>query len=149
MILSSLHLICTLRMKFSSHIVQSYLVEQRLGRLATLTQSGLPHLVAVAFVNDQSNLYFSTFTKTKKVRNIRNDKNVAFIVDDSGGSAGWRYVTIEGHAYLITDSEEFNRVRDLLCEKYPVYLSDEWRIKVESHTLIRIEPKRVLTANLD
>jgi nitroimidazol reductase NimA-like FMN-containing flavoprotein (pyridoxamine 5'-phosphate oxidase superfamily) len=135
-------------MKFSSHIVQSYLVEQRLGRLATLTQSGLPHLVAVAFVNDQSNLYFSTFTKTKKVRNIRNDKNVAFIVDDSGGSAGWRYVTVEGNAHLITDSDEFDMVRSLLCEKYPVYLSDEWGIKVESHTLIRIEPKRVLTANL-
>ena len=148
MILSSLHLICTLRMKFSSHIVQSYLVEQRLGRLATLTQSGLPHLVAVAFVNDQSNLYFSTFTKTKKVKNIRKNKNVSFIVDDSGGSAGWRYVTVEGQGYLITENEEFNRVRALLCDKYPVYNSDEWAIKGESHSLIRIEPKKVLTANL-
>ena len=136
-------------MKFSSQVVQSYLIEQRLGRLATLTQSGLPHLVAVAFVNDQSNLYLSTFTKTKKVKNIRNNKNVAFIVDDSGGSAGWRYVTVEGHGYLISDNEEFNRVRGLLCEKYPVYLSDEWMIKGESHTLIRIEPRKVLTANLD
>ena len=136
-------------MQFSSHIVQSYLVEQRLGRLATLTQSGLPHLVAVAFVNDQSNLYFSTFTKTKKVKNIRKNKNVAFIVDDSGGSAGWRYVTVEGYGYLISDKEEFNMVRDLLCEKYPVYLSNEWAIKGESHTLIRIEPRKVLTANLE
>ena len=135
-------------MKFSSNSVQSYLLEQRLGRLATITQDGLPHLVAVAFVNDETNLYFSTFTETKKVRNIWNNKNVAFIVDDSGGSAGWRYVTVEGHGYLITDNEEFNMVRDLLCKKYPVYLSDEWAIKAKSHTLIRIEPRRVLTANL-
>jgi nitroimidazol reductase NimA-like FMN-containing flavoprotein (pyridoxamine 5'-phosphate oxidase superfamily) len=136
-------------MMYSSSSVQSYLVEQRLGRLATITHDGLPHIVAVAFVNNETNLYFSTFTKTKKVRNIRNNRNVAFIVDDSGGSAGWRYVTVEGYGYLIADHEEFSQVRDLLCEKYPVYLSDEWAIKQESHTLIRIEPRRVLTANLD
>jgi nitroimidazol reductase NimA-like FMN-containing flavoprotein (pyridoxamine 5'-phosphate oxidase superfamily) len=136
-------------MMYLSSSVQSYLVEQRLGRLATVTHDGLPHIVAVAFVNNETNLYFSTFTKTKKVRNIRNNRNVAFIVDDSGGSAGWRYVTVEGYGYLIADHEEFSQVRDLLCEKYPVYLSDEWAIKQESHTLIRIEPRRVLTANLD
>jgi len=124
-------------------------VEQRLGRLASITHDGLPHVVAVAYANDQTNLYFSTFTKTKKVRNVRDNKNVAFIVDDSGGSAGWRYVTVEGDGYLITEDEEFNVVRDLLCEKYPVYLSDEWAIKRESHTLMRIEPRRVLTANID
>ena len=100
-------------------------------------------------MNDVANLYFSTFTKTKKVRNIQNNKNVAFIVDDSGGSAGWRYVTVEGNGYLITDNMEFSIVRDMLCDKYPVYLSDEWRINEETHTLIRIEPKKILTANIE
>jgi len=136
-------------MMYSSSSVQSYLVGQRLGRLATVTHDGLPHIVAVAFVNNETNLYFSTFTKTKKVRNIRKDKNVAFIVDDSGGSAGWRYVTVEGYGYIITEQEEFDRVRDMLCDKYPVYLSDEWAIKGESYTLIRIEPRKVLTANIE
>jgi len=136
-------------MMYSSSSVQSYLVEQRLGRLATITHDGLPHIVAVAFVNNETNLYFSTFTETKKVRNIRNNRNVAFIVDDSGGSVGWRYVTVEGYGYIITEKEEFDRVRDMLCEKYPVYLSDEWSIKGESHTLIRIEPRKVVTANIE
>ena len=136
-------------MKFSSPIVQNYLKTQKLGRLASITPKALPHIVAVAYVNDDINLYFSTLTRTKKVWNIRNNKNVAFIVDDSGGSAGWRYVTVEGYGYLIVEPEEFNMVRDLLCEKYPVYLSDEWRIKEESHTLIRIEPKKILTANIE
>ena len=135
-------------MKFSSPIIQKYLSELSLGRLATITERNLPHIVAVAFVNDETNLYFSTFTKAKKVRNIRKNKNVAFIVDDSGGSAGWRYVTVEGHGYVISNQREFDMVRDLLCNKYPVYLSDEWAIKAKSHTLIRIEPKKVLTANL-
>jgi nitroimidazol reductase NimA-like FMN-containing flavoprotein (pyridoxamine 5'-phosphate oxidase superfamily) len=135
-------------MKFSSPTIQNYLNTQRLGRLASITPKTLPHIVAVAYVNDEHNLYFSTFTKTKKVWNIRKNKNVAFIVDDSGGSAGWRYVTVEGNGYLIKDSDEFSRVRDMLCEKYPVYLSDEWRIKEETHTLIQIEPKKILTANL-
>jgi nitroimidazol reductase NimA-like FMN-containing flavoprotein (pyridoxamine 5'-phosphate oxidase superfamily) len=136
-------------MKFSSPRVQNYLMGQRLGRLATITQDGLPHIVAVAFVNDEINLYFSTFTKTKKIRNISKNMNVAFIVDDSGGSAGWRYVTVGGYGHLISDQGEFNRVRGLLCDKYPVYNSDEWAIKMGSHTLIRIDPVKVLTANLD
>jgi nitroimidazol reductase NimA-like FMN-containing flavoprotein (pyridoxamine 5'-phosphate oxidase superfamily) len=136
-------------MKFASNSIQKYLEQERLGRLASITPNGLPHIVAVAYVNDKVNLYFSTFTETKKVRNIRRNKNVAFIVDDSGGSAGWRYVTVEGDGYLITDQEEFDMVRGILCEKYPVYLSEEWAIKEATHTLIRIEPRKVLTANLD
>jgi len=136
-------------MKFSSPTIQNYLKTQRLGRLASITTLGLPHIVAVAYVNDETNLYFSTFTKTKKVRIIRKNKKVAFIVDDSGGSAGWRYVTVEGNGFLITNSEEFSRVRDMLCDKYPVFLSDEWRIKEETHTLIRIEPMKILTANIE
>ena len=136
-------------MKLSSPRIQNYLTEQRLGRLATITPDGLPHIVAVGFVNDETNLYFSTFTKTKKVKNIIKDSNIAFIIDDSGGSTGWRYVTIEGYGHLITEQDEFNKVRELLCDKYPAYLSDEWAIKRESHTLIRIEPRKILTANLD
>ena len=135
-------------MLYTSSNVQNDLLEQRLGRLATITHDGLPHIVAVAFVINETNLYFSTLTKTKKVRNLRRNKNVAFIVDDSGGSAGWRYVTVEGDGYIITEQEEFDRVRDMLCDKYPVYLTDEWAIKGESHTLIRIEPRKVLTANI-
>jgi nitroimidazol reductase NimA-like FMN-containing flavoprotein (pyridoxamine 5'-phosphate oxidase superfamily) len=134
-------------MKFSSPTIQRYLAEQRLGRLATITPGGLPHIVAVAFVNDEVNLYFSTFTNTKKVKNLRKNKKTAFIVDDSGGSAGWRYIILEGDGHLIKE-EEFNTIRDLLCEKYPVYKSEEWMIKEETHMLIRINPKKVITANL-
>jgi nitroimidazol reductase NimA-like FMN-containing flavoprotein (pyridoxamine 5'-phosphate oxidase superfamily) len=136
-------------MIFSGPSVQSYLETQRLGRLATIAIDGLPHIVAVGYVNDRDNLYFSTFTKTKKVSNLRKNENVAFIVDDSGGEAGWRYVTVEGNGYLISDMDEFNRVRGLLCEKYPAYLPEEWAIREETHTLIRIEPRKVLTANID
>ena len=105
--------------------------------------------MAVGYVNDESSLYFITFTRTKKVRNIRNNNNVAFIVDDSGGSAGWRYVTVEGNGYVIADRDEFRKVREMLCDKYPVYLSDEWKINEEIHTLIRIEPNKVLSVNTE
>jgi nitroimidazol reductase NimA-like FMN-containing flavoprotein (pyridoxamine 5'-phosphate oxidase superfamily) len=136
-------------MKFSSSVVQNYLKSQRLGRLATITPKGLPHIVAVAYVNDDTNLYFTTFTETKKVRNLHGNCKVAFIVDDSGGSAGWRYVTVEGDGYVILDLENFDAARELLCEKYPVYLTEEWEIKPERNSIIRIEPRRVITANID
>jgi nitroimidazol reductase NimA-like FMN-containing flavoprotein (pyridoxamine 5'-phosphate oxidase superfamily) len=136
-------------MKLSTPVIQNYLKTQRLGRLASISPKGLPHIVAIGYVNDESYLYFCTFTKSKKVRNIRDNNNVAIIVDDSGGSAGWRYVTVEGNGYMIADQEEFRKVRDMLCDKYPVYLSGEWTINEEIHTLIRIEPKKVLSANIE
>ena len=135
-------------MNLSAPLIQEYLSNQRLGRLATATKDGTPHVVAVAYTNDKDNLYISTITKTKKVRILRKNSKAAFIVDDSGGSAGWRYVIVEGHGHLISSDEEFNRVRNLLCEKYPSFLSEEWGIKRESHTLIRVEPKKIITANI-
>lgn len=135
-------------MKFSSPIVQSYLKELSIGRLATSTIDGVPHVVAVSYVHDETNMYFSTLTNTKKVRNIRKNRNVAFIVDDTGGPAGWRYVVVEGEAEEITDNTLFGEVRKMLYVKYPVLDSDEWAIREESHSLISINPSKVITANL-
>ena len=135
-------------MKFSSPIVQSYLAAQTIGRLATSTPNGTPHIVAVSHANDLRNLYLSTLTNSKKVRNIRKNRRTAYIVDDRGGPAGWRYVIVEGDAFEITDQDEFNTVREVLCNKYPAFNSEEWGIKEETHSLIRIEPRKILTANL-
>lgn len=136
-------------MKFSSPLVQEYLASQRIGRLATSTPDGAPHVVAVSFTNDEINLYLSTFTRTKKVRNIRRNGKTAFIVDDGGGSVGWRYVIVEGDGFEITDGAEFEYVRDMLSSKYPAFNTEEWAIRRETHTLVRIEPRKTLAANLE
>ena len=57
-------------MSIQSLLIQNYLKEHTLERLASITPRGLPHIVAVAYVNDDVNLYLTTFTDTKKVRNI-------------------------------------------------------------------------------
>ena len=131
-----------------SQVVCDYLTEQRIGRLATATLDGIPHVTAVGYVNDDENVYISTFTKTKKVRNIRKNSKVAFIVDDTPVSTGWRYVIVEGEAEEVTDSTRFESLKRVLYTKYPVLDSDEWGIKKQSHSIVVINPSKVLTANL-
>jgi len=61
--------------------------------------------------------------KSKKARNLRENSGVAFIVDDSLGESGWRYVILEGSAEPVTDAHEFGIIRNLLYRKYPSWES--------------------------
>ncbi len=70
---------------FTAHEIE-YLTSQRLGRLATLSASGEPHVVPVGF---RYNAELGTIDigghhigKSKKYRDAARDGRVAFVVDD-------------------------------------------------------------------
>ena len=129
--------------------VRKKLKEARVARLATLDKRS-PHLVPICFVFDGTNIYTAIDRKPKKqsvnelqrVRNIRANPHVAFIVDEY--DEDWRklwYVLVRGQAELIDKpGEEQERAIRLLRRKYSQYrvglLSDE------AHA-IRIIPDRI------
>jgi pyridoxamine 5'-phosphate oxidase family protein len=61
-----------------------FLKGQRLGRLATVSSSGQPHVVPVAYDFDGKFIYFGGYNlaDSLKFRNIRENSKVAFVVDD-------------------------------------------------------------------
>ncbi|TLY14033.1 MAG: PPOX class F420-dependent oxidoreductase [Thaumarchaeota archaeon] len=74
-----------------------YLVEQRLGRVATASPDLEPHVVPVGFEFDGSYIYFGGWNleRSLKFRNIMRNNKVAFVVDDLVSMRPWRVRGIE------------------------------------------------------
>jgi pyridoxamine 5'-phosphate oxidase family protein len=86
-----------------------YLRSQRLGRLATVGASGQPHVVPVGFrYNAEKDAIeiggHSGFRKRKKYRDVLQNPNVAFVVDDVVSVNPWkvRGIEIRGQAEVLT-----------------------------------------------
>jgi pyridoxamine 5'-phosphate oxidase family protein len=74
-----------------------FLRSQRIGRFATASPSGWPHVVPVMYsVDDEGALEFDV--DGVKLRNIQAEPRVAMVVDAMGPRRG---VTIQGRASLI------------------------------------------------
>jgi pyridoxamine 5'-phosphate oxidase family protein len=82
----------------------AFLAEGMLGRVATVSRSGQPHVVPVAYRFDGSSVYFGgwDFQRSLKFRNLTANNRVAFVVDDVVSTRPWkaRGVEIRGRAKL-------------------------------------------------
>jgi PPOX class probable F420-dependent enzyme len=102
---------------------------RRVGHLATADAGGAPYLVPVCFGLAGDTLYITIDEKPKRrdmplkrVRNILENPNVAFIADrydDDWTRLGW--VMLRGRADILRDGNEHDRAQVLLCARYPQY----------------------------
>ena len=92
-----------------SETESTFLKEQRLGRLATVSSSMQPHVVPVAFEFDGSCIYFGgwNLVKSLKFKNILQNNKVAFVVDDLVSVNPWkpRGVEIRGIAEILRGND--------------------------------------------
>ena len=67
-----------------SRLELDYLSTKRMGRLATVNKSGMPHVVPVLFSvgnHDRLLISGSDFEKSYKFKNVQENSNVAFVID--------------------------------------------------------------------
>ena len=126
----------------------AFLVRQRVVRLATASGSGEPHGIPVCFAFDGRLIHIALDekpknippTRLKRVRNILENPNVAFIADRY--SEDWdllAYVMVRGKASLVElGTEEHTAAVRLLRGKYHQYE----RMRMEA-PVISIRPERV------
>ena len=76
----------------------TFLAENKLMTLASLSPRGGPRTVPVAFMYENGKFYISSGRRTRKIRNIENDSRVAFTVEDS---ARQRAVVGRGSARIL------------------------------------------------
>ena len=119
----------------------------RVGRLATITVAGSPHLVPVVFVLLGDNVWTAVDAKPKSTRslrrlaNIESDPRVSMLVDqyEDDWSALW-WVRVDGDATVVpVDAEDGRLALSALATKYPQYVVQPppgplVRIKVRSWT---------------
>ena len=95
---------------------------ERICRVATVNDAGMPHLIPVCQVVRDGKIYFASGHDGRKVLNLRANPRLALTVDLY--SEAWAHikgVMIQGRATLIEKGPRFRRIRALLYKKYPQY----------------------------
>lgn len=124
--------------------------DTRVARLATLDETGYPHVVPVCYATDGRAYYSALDAKPKRVpperlkrvRNIRANRKVALLFDHY--EEDWRqlrYVMVQGQAELLSEGPEWEAARGLLTAKYPQYTAMPL---AEAGLMIKITPEHVI-----
>jgi pyridoxamine 5'-phosphate oxidase family protein len=86
----------------------SYLAERMLGRLATVDEKGVPHVVPLGWnynpALDVIDVGGRDFARTAKFRNVRHNPNVALVIDDVLPPWRPRAVMVRGRAEALDDA---------------------------------------------
>ncbi|ACM07115.1 TIGR03668 family PPOX class F420-dependent oxidoreductase [Thermomicrobium roseum] len=127
-------------------LVRTFLEQQRVGHLATVSRGGEPHVVPVCYVVADDTIYTPIDEKPKqpgrtlrRVRNIEETGRAALVVDrydEDWTQLGW--VLLRGRAELLAPgSPEQARAVELLRQRYPQYQA--MRLETQSMIALRIE----------
>jgi pyridoxamine 5'-phosphate oxidase family protein len=88
----------------------AYLASQRLGRLATISADGTPHVVPTSFrynpALDTLDLGGIGMGRSKKFRDARDQRHVAFVVDDMPQPRQPRFIEVRGAAETLVEGGE-------------------------------------------
>jgi pyridoxamine 5'-phosphate oxidase family protein len=86
----------------------AYLAERRLGRLATISPDGLPHIVPLGWsynpALDTIDIGGRDFARTAKFRNVRANPRAALVIDDVLPPWQPRAVMVRGNAEALDDA---------------------------------------------
>ncbi len=92
-----------------------FLAENFIGRLATASMSGQPHVVPVGYRFDGSTITFGgwNLARSLKFRNLMANEKVAFVVDDVVSVKPWkvRGVEVRGRAEPVISKDGTTMVR--------------------------------------
>jgi nitroimidazol reductase NimA-like FMN-containing flavoprotein (pyridoxamine 5'-phosphate oxidase superfamily) len=132
-----------------SKAVVKFLTGERVCRVATIGEGGIPHLVPVCHVVADGKIYFGTGSDSRKVRHLAANPRLALLVDLY--AEDWsvlKGVTVEGTSRLIRRRAEFRKIRTLLYQKYPQY-PDEAGLDETEDAIVEVTPVRVAAWNVD
>jgi pyridoxamine 5'-phosphate oxidase family protein len=97
------------RIKFTEN-ESKFLKENRLGRVATAAPNLQPHVVPVGYEFDDHYIYFSGYnlSTSLKFRNLKQNRKIAFVVDDLVSLKPWnvRGIEVRGVAEILTTKQD-------------------------------------------
>jgi PPOX class probable F420-dependent enzyme len=125
------------------------LSEPLLARIATVSPDDLqPHVVPVWFLWDGESVWISSYSSTRKIRELQGNPKCSIVIDTSGRPDGLSAVLFEGRAELVTEPREF--VREMVTRVYARYLGPEGVLAAEpqewihspENLLIKLTPEK-------
>jgi len=125
-----------------------YLEQQMVGRLATASKEGTPHLAPICYASNSQKIFIHTGRDSKKMRNIVENRKVAFATDEYLSWEKNRGIIVQGVAEILEKGRTYELGRELIYAKYPKW-EQEYPIVEGEEVLLAIIPKKVLSWGLE
>ena len=108
--------------------MEDLLLEEHIGRLATLNPNGFPYVTPVHFIYSNKRIYIHGLVKGQKIANIQNNPKVCFEIDRMGKfllsevpcdvNTEYVSVVIMGEAKILSNEEEKTEVLKKIVKKH-------------------------------
>jgi len=99
-----------------------FLREMRVARLATASKECEPHVVPVFFVYQSGVLWTTAGSKTRKLKNLRENDKVTVVIDEYVREPPReRGVLLRGRAEIFSDGKDYEKGIETLTRKYQGY----------------------------
>jgi uncharacterized protein len=121
----------------------SFLKSSELCRLATASKAGMPQVTPVMYAFDGACFIIAVDYGTKKLKNVRENQNVALVVDRVRPT---KAVAVEGACEIHERGPEYLRLLKVLFDTFEFYKKDPWD-EGES-PILKITPKKVVSWGL-
>jgi len=117
---------------------ERFLEENEVGRFATMTKDGFPHVVPVSYIYHCGAFWIATDYQTRKYRNLRSYKKIGLVVD--AGYDSNHGMLIQGKAKIYERGREFRKIYAIFNKKFNWVRADPW--KEGEAPFIKIQPVR-------
>ena len=133
-------------------LIEAVLAEPVLARLATTNPKTMqPHVVPVWFAWDGESIWISSFSSTRKIRELKKNPRGAVLIESKQEGGQLQAVLLEGAVELV--SEPRQRVSELASKIYLRYLGPEGLKDAEpqswlsdpENVLIKLTPERIMS----
>ena len=120
--------------------IVAFLSDVEYSELITVDK-GIPHNRPMVYANDGIVTYMVSKKNTSKVNHIKNNPNVSVVIIKSLRSPGKvEEVSLEGKAYIVSDSAERDKAFSLFQSKPKVFQTWLGKVNRGDYDVIRIEP---------
>jgi PPOX class probable F420-dependent enzyme len=117
-----------------------FLRSNEICRIATVSKDGRPQVTPVMYALDGTGFVIAVDYGTKKLKNVRENPNVALVVDKVRPT---RAVTVEGTCEVHERGAEYLRLLDLLMTRFEFYRKNPWG-EGES-PILRVTPNKAVS----
>ena len=125
---------------------EKFLKEQKILRLATTSKNTL-HIVPVWYLYSRKKFFIGTNSRTKKIKNLKKNPQIAFCIDKGINSPDIYGVMGTARAKLILDNTTLKNIAKKILLKYFRTLKNKSAIELLDDTdcIIEITPKKIST----
>ncbi len=123
---------------------EDFLRTQKILRLVTIDEKNFPHIVPVWYLYKNKKFYIGTNTRTKKTKNLRKKKQVAFCVDIGIKSPNIVGVMGKGKAKLILKKSMVEKIAKNILLRYFKSLQNKsaQELLEDTNCIIEISPSK-------